>query len=305
MSKRCCATNCFNSLLSNKKVEYFGIPRHADFARAWCVAASREDLLEKPLNNIIKYHICSEHFTDDCFKDPHERKLLKKTSRPVNVPIPTIFKNNIDQFLYKNNSNNKYSPNNSISNVDQTLSQLSSIDSIDCVGNGTGVAELTSVQILDDDSLYLGKAQEYDIDGMEAYCLTTNAEGPIQIYRNNDVEFMMEERLEDDEPADDIYDEFAEDVKYNCDTIVVKEVDYENVCRLCADTVPNGSDMIDLFAPNLRQSLDHINKLLPRQIHKDDQTTLPQRICSNCLNKLETLSQTLGLFAAAQERFQQ
>lgn len=220
----------------------------------------------QPLNNIIKYHICSEHFTDDCFKDPHERKLLKKTSRPVNVPIPTIFKNNIDQFLHKNNTTNKYSSNKSITNVDQTLSQLSSIDSIGCVGDSSGVAELTSVQILDDDSLYLGKAQEYDIDGMEAYCLTTNAEGPIQIYRNNDVEFMMEERLEDDEPADDIYDEYADDVKYNrCDTIVVKDVvDYGNVCRLCAES--NCSDMVDLFTPNLRQSLDHINKLLPTQV---------------------------------------
>lgn len=219
--------------------------------------SSIEMLFLQPLNNIIKYHICSEHFTDDCFKDPHERKLLKKTSRPVNVPIPTIFKNNIDQFLSKNSCTN-------ISNVDQTLTQLSSID---CVGVGSGVAELTSVQILDDDSLYLGKSQEYDIDGMEAYCLATNAEGPIQIYRNNDVEFMMEERLEDDEPVDDIYDEFAEDVKYNaCDTVVVKDLDYENVCRLCADTVTNSSDMVDLFTPSLRQSLDHINKLLPKQV---------------------------------------
>lgn len=44
------------------------------------------------------------------------------------------------------------------------------------------------------------------------------------------------------------------------------------------------------------------NKNLIFQIHRDD--GLPQRICLNCLGKLETFSQTLGLFTAAQERFQ-
>lgn len=143
-------------------------------------------------------------------------------------------------------------------NADQTLShQLSSID---------GRGELTSVQILDDDCMYLGKAQEYDIDGMEAYCLATNAEGPIQIYRNNDVEFMMEERLEEDEQPDDIYDEYEEDVKHSvCDT-TVKVDECESVCRLCAETVPSGSDMVNIFTSSLNSSLDHINKLLPKQV---------------------------------------
>lgn len=143
--------------------------------------------------------------------------------------------------------------------ADQTLSQLSSIDSMD------GGGELTSVQILDDDCMYLGKAQEYDIDGMEAYCLATNAEGPIQIYRNNDVEFMMEERLEEDEQPDDIYDEYEEDVKHSiCDTIVKEDCD--SVCRLCAETVPSGSEMVNIFTSTLNNSLDHINKLLPKQV---------------------------------------
>ncbi|KAJ6637190.1 hypothetical protein Bhyg_09918 [Pseudolycoriella hygida] len=294
MSKRCCAKNCFNSLLSNKKVEYFGIPRHEGFARAWCVAASREDLLEKPLNNIIKYHLCSDHFTDDCFKDPTERKLLKKTSRPVNVPLPTIFKNNIDQFLHKNNGD-KYSSSNSILNNGDTLSQLSS--------TGGELESVDSIQILDDDCMYLSKAQEYDIDGMEAYCLPTNAEGPIQIYRNNDVEFMMEERLEEDEQSDDIYDEFKEDVKDDiCDAATKEEC--ENICRLCAEMVPNGDDMVDLFMTStMLSSLDFVNKLLPKQIHRDD--GLPQRICVPCLGKLEVFSHTLALFTAAQEKFQE
>lgn len=194
--------------------------------------------------------------------------MLKKTSRPVNVPIPTIFKNNIDQFLHKN-SCDKYNSRSMLNiNPNQTLSELSSIDSMDGGGDTTSV---NTIQILEDDCMYLGKPQEYDIEGMEAYCLATNAEGPIQIYRNNDVEFMMEERLEDDEQADDIYDEY-EDVKHSiCDT---KDIDCENVCRLCAEMVPNSSDMANLFTTTLSQSLDHINKLLPKQVCDPSQILL-------------------------------
>lgn len=177
----------------------------------------------------------------------------------MNVPIPTIFKNNIDQFLNKN-SVEKYNSNNMlVRNDDQTLSH--SIDSIDGVGE---LANVDTIQILDDECMYLGKGQEYDIDGMEAYCLTTNAEGPIQIYRNNDVEFMMEERLEEDEQQDDIYDEFQEDVKNGICYTLTK--DYENMCRLCAETVASGSDMVNLFTSSLSHALEQINKLLPKQV---------------------------------------
>lgn len=61
--------------------------------------ARRDDLLEKSLNNIIKYFLCSEHFSDDCFLDPPYNTKLKKTSRPVTVPMPSIFKCNIDQYI--------------------------------------------------------------------------------------------------------------------------------------------------------------------------------------------------------------
>lgn len=61
--------------------------------------ARRDDLLEKSLNNIIKYFLCSEHFADDCFLDPPLNTKLKKTSRPVTVPLPSIFKCNIGQYI--------------------------------------------------------------------------------------------------------------------------------------------------------------------------------------------------------------
>lgn len=43
--------------------------------------------------------MCAEHFTDDCFVDPIERTKLRKTTRPVTAPLPSIFQCNIGQYI--------------------------------------------------------------------------------------------------------------------------------------------------------------------------------------------------------------
>lgn len=65
----------------------------------WAIAANRGDLLEKKLSCITKYYLCSEHFSDDCFSDTPHNTRLKKTQNPINIPIPTIFKCNIDKYI--------------------------------------------------------------------------------------------------------------------------------------------------------------------------------------------------------------
>lgn len=65
----------------------------------WAIAANRADLLEKKLSCITKYYLCSEHFSDDCFVDPPNNSRLKKTLNPISIPVPTIFKCNIDKFI--------------------------------------------------------------------------------------------------------------------------------------------------------------------------------------------------------------
>lgn len=66
----------------------------------WAMAANRADLLEKKLSCITKYYLCSEHFSDDCFVDPPLNTKLKKTLYPsINIPVPTIFKCNIDKYI--------------------------------------------------------------------------------------------------------------------------------------------------------------------------------------------------------------
>lgn len=70
---------------------------------SWAIAAGREDLMEKKMSSIVKYFLCSEHFTSGCFADPPYNTRLKKTTRPeVSIPIPSIFENNIDKYIPKN-----------------------------------------------------------------------------------------------------------------------------------------------------------------------------------------------------------
>lgn len=76
----------------------------------WAIAANRADLLEKKLSCITKYYLCSEHFSDDCFVDPPHNSRLKKTLNPISIPVPTIFKCNIDKYIpnSKRNANEDF-----------------------------------------------------------------------------------------------------------------------------------------------------------------------------------------------------
>lgn len=70
---------------------------------SWAIAAGREDLMEKKMSSVVKYFLCSEHFTSGCFADPPYNTRLKKSIRPeVSIPIPSIFENNIDKYIPKN-----------------------------------------------------------------------------------------------------------------------------------------------------------------------------------------------------------
>lgn len=72
----------------------------------WAKASNRADLLEKKLSCITKYYLCSEHFSDDCFIDPPNNTRLKKTLYPLSIPIPTIFRCNIEKYIPNAKRNN-------------------------------------------------------------------------------------------------------------------------------------------------------------------------------------------------------
>lgn len=89
---------------SNQNQNTFYLSTSINFsAMSWANAAGREDLMEKKMSSVVKYFLCSEHFTQGCFADPPFNTRLKKTIRPeVSIPIPTIFENNIEKYIPKN-----------------------------------------------------------------------------------------------------------------------------------------------------------------------------------------------------------
>lgn len=56
--------------------------------------------------------MCAEHFTDDCFVDPIERTKLRKTTRPVTAPLPSIFQCNIGQYIKSSDDSAQTTTNN-------------------------------------------------------------------------------------------------------------------------------------------------------------------------------------------------
>jgi Zinc-finger associated domain (zf-AD)/THAP domain len=118
MVKRCCAKSCFNSQLTHK-IGYFGFPKNEvvyavhkyskkniklnliNFfsAKEWAKLAGRDDLLDKKIDNLTKYYLCSDHFTPQDFSNPNiEDRSFLMLNRTANiVPLPTQFENNLQQ----------------------------------------------------------------------------------------------------------------------------------------------------------------------------------------------------------------
>lgn len=61
--------------------------------------AGREDLLEKKLDNLTKYYLCSDHFKDEDFLNPEtdDKQLLILKRNNQCIPIPSKFEDNLMQ----------------------------------------------------------------------------------------------------------------------------------------------------------------------------------------------------------------
>lgn len=65
-------------------------------AREWATLAGRDDLADKKLENLTKYYLCSDHFSDGAFVDASvEDKSFLRLNKAVSIPLPTIFEDNL------------------------------------------------------------------------------------------------------------------------------------------------------------------------------------------------------------------
>lgn len=210
-------------------------------ATNWAIAAGREDLLEKKIDNIIKYFLCAEHFTDDCFVDPPHNTRLKKILRPnVILPIPTIFKCNIDKYIPTNNKNSSKQ-----SDIENDIYQSNDAncpnitDSICLLNNVANDTDLPDIYNINVDTL----VEDHSFANIDTY------DGLDDSY---DMNFIIEEDCNTFESASHQSDD------------TVQQSDKEVfVCRLCAvlylsDDICKISRIVGLN--------DKLNRLLPDMV---------------------------------------
>lgn len=209
------------------------------------MAAGREDLLEKPLLRIIKYYICSVHFTEDCFSDPPNNKTLKRISRPFQVPVPTIFESNFDQVLAPINNKSQlqtYNHNNEMSNMfenppENVKFQIISQKQI-VPPNSAKIISILSHNEIQDDARFenntINQDNNDDVNDSNSMINYVNNNEEI-IFENNENENDEVEAILGD--ADDIDDFSHEDDTIECIIGEQQETIYNYLesCRLCAN----------------------------------------------------------------------
>ena len=245
-------------------------------AKIWAEACGREDLLEKSLNNITKYFLCSEHFETDSFLDPPNNTKLRKTLRPPSYPIPTKFRCNFDQYcpqlsapdsdaslLYLTDETSTNEPAQFLSSSPAPPSDISRDGSIpkDIETNSY------QVEVLEDDKcLYINKGDS-SFDDIEAYCLIDPMTVTSVYDKDNDRRFVIGR----DEPTSyvDEQDDFqiieeVEDEEEEIDLDESRAVDY--VCRLCTNQYKPPSSLFQIFDNDNDYLKENIERLLPNAV---------------------------------------
>ncbi|GAB0094179.1 THAP-type domain-containing protein [Sergentomyia squamirostris] len=278
MSKRCCAEMCFNSQMNNKSgnIAYFGIPKYEEYAAKWLTAAGRDDLLStKPLKQLIKYFICAEHFEDNCFVSGSQRMVLRKQMHPLEIPIPTIFKSNIEKFV------SKYAPLNIDSTPVQTQSRRRkrSRQRHDELPEEKANDESITIYNLEVET---HKIDERDSESIEIYAFESSIEG-----------------LDDPEEH-----EVQSDVKEEAQLEEIHILDpmlwhnYTHSCRLCSKS-HSSMKLLPIFQD--AKITEMLSMILPNIIIEND--GLPQNACEECLEKVKLCSGIINSFVEAQENF--
>ncbi|KAK2575592.1 hypothetical protein KPH14_011301 [Odynerus spinipes] len=86
---------CFNSTRDTPQIQFFTFPTKEKYARIWAEACGKPELINKSKTSLKRYVLCAEHFEDRWFTDPKNKITLIKTE----IPIPTIFKNNLRECI--------------------------------------------------------------------------------------------------------------------------------------------------------------------------------------------------------------
>lgn len=199
------------------------------------------------MEKLVKYYLCSDHFTDDCFLDP-EKTRLKKSLRPIQVPIPTIFQCNLADVMPRD--------------VSMPLPKKSHKRS------------MPTVQ-------YQSPVKESSLSPAFKYIVTTD-DGDSEVVicdDNNDLVDQEEESLGQEHPSIEEEEEEEE--------LVEMEI-RPSICRLCNVDYSREEDGLNLkYIFDDQGFLDALNYILPDgQINRGDEYS--QYACQYCVTNVET-----------------
>lgn len=210
----------------------------------WAVAAGRSDLLVKKLSSITKYYLCGEHFTDDCFFDPPLNTRLKKTLNPVSIPVPTIFKCNIDKYVpkAKQNPNSIYAVKEDIDDSDDEKKNC-------CITNdGSSLSQIMVHQAKEGLSMKSLSVFHDHYNYTDISCFATSS-----LNNMPDIPQIVDV-VEMNTGINDTFVHTAETDDTFTETIEILKSSY--VCRLCANTFTSNESLYELSSYNYDQFKD-------------------------------------------------
>ncbi|GLG97753.1 Uncharacterized protein GBIM_04445 [Gryllus bimaculatus] len=110
-NRRCAAKTCFNLQGCRPNLKFFPFPKDETACRQWVTNCGRTDLFDKSIEQLSKLLLCADHFEPHWFLNPKYKTVFVRTGQP----IPTIFHNNLADFVPKSLKKQfelKYAPKN-------------------------------------------------------------------------------------------------------------------------------------------------------------------------------------------------
>lgn len=163
-------------------------------ARKWAEYSGRTDLMDKKLDNLTKYHLCSDHFSSDSFVDPNVEKHFLKLKKVPSIPMPTFFENNLLKTVQKVTQNpEKFKSYSKLTAIETSTAEnrenfyKTKMNEVKVVERLTSEEQMQTENFTDYEELEIERADEIEEIDINSFCrlCARNAGNLIAIFNDN------------------------------------------------------------------------------------------------------------------------
>ncbi|XP_069671788.1 zinc finger protein 568-like isoform X2 [Periplaneta americana] len=230
------------------------------YCQQWAINSGREDLLDKPIEQLCKFLLCADHFEPHWFLNPKYKTTFIRTG----YPIPTIFYNNLADFIPKSLQKS--------------------------------YAERNKTYRVENDEL----CKKIDVENVMQNSIQQHKEDLLESLRDGDALYGSQFQLASND-ADAEY--FTVEVKIDSDSYVEDSNvirGCHKMCRLCAHLVYEYK-LISIFSSDKTTNLiNKINRFLTDKVIEGD--GLPENVCNSCVKKLNDCDVMVEGFITADKK---